>query len=189
MLTRAMAKELSAASAHECLFVDFLFEEEPKKVSEALKHPGWVDAMQEELNQFARHYLKGTPILGLCKSIAMSLVEAEYESTEWMLCQVYFDEESANNDGVDGVGGCLHFLNVFYDPRIIWEQRIAALRVILGYDVYKLEDEVWKVYELALMSWLPHLAAVAEVSKKRGHVLSYLTMGWSKQVNKLLEGF
>ncbi|GKF85955.1 hypothetical protein Tco_0253782, partial [Tanacetum coccineum] len=25
MLTRAMAKELSAASAHECLFVDFLF--------------------------------------------------------------------------------------------------------------------------------------------------------------------
>ncbi|GJX30061.1 hypothetical protein Tco_0238140 [Tanacetum coccineum] len=51
----------------------------------------------------------------------------------------------------------------------------------LGYDVYKLEDEVWKVYELALMSWLPHLAAVAEVSKKRGHVLSYLTMGWSKQ--------
>ncbi|GJW64250.1 retrovirus-related pol polyprotein from transposon TNT 1-94 [Tanacetum coccineum] len=31
MLTRAMAKELSAASAHECLFVDFLSEEEPEK--------------------------------------------------------------------------------------------------------------------------------------------------------------
>ncbi|GKB30367.1 retrovirus-related pol polyprotein from transposon TNT 1-94 [Tanacetum coccineum] len=55
MLTRAMAKELSAASAHECLFVDFLSEEEPKKVSEALKHPGWVDAMQDELNQFAKN--------------------------------------------------------------------------------------------------------------------------------------
>ncbi|GKA23417.1 hypothetical protein Tco_0709379 [Tanacetum coccineum] len=55
MLTRAMAKELSAASTHECLFVDFLSEEEPKKVSEALKHPGWVDAMQDELNQFARN--------------------------------------------------------------------------------------------------------------------------------------
>ncbi|GJY84904.1 retrovirus-related pol polyprotein from transposon TNT 1-94 [Tanacetum coccineum] len=54
MLTRAMAKELGAASAHECLFVDFLFEEEPKKVSDALQHPGWVDAMQYELNQFAR---------------------------------------------------------------------------------------------------------------------------------------
>ncbi|GJY89151.1 retrovirus-related pol polyprotein from transposon TNT 1-94 [Tanacetum coccineum] len=55
MLTRAMAKELGAASAHECLFVDFLSEEEPKKVSEALQHPGWVDAMQDELNQFARN--------------------------------------------------------------------------------------------------------------------------------------
>ncbi|GJZ17536.1 retrovirus-related pol polyprotein from transposon TNT 1-94 [Tanacetum coccineum] len=55
MLTRSMAKELSVASAHECLFVDFLSKEEPKKVSEALKHPGWVDSMQDELNQFARN--------------------------------------------------------------------------------------------------------------------------------------
>ncbi|GJT12047.1 retrovirus-related pol polyprotein from transposon TNT 1-94 [Tanacetum coccineum] len=55
MLIRAMAKELSATSAHECLFVDFLSKEEPKKVTEALKHPGWVDAMQEKLNQFTRN--------------------------------------------------------------------------------------------------------------------------------------
>ncbi|GJY20318.1 putative ribonuclease H-like domain-containing protein [Tanacetum coccineum] len=52
MLTRAMAKELGATSAHECIFVDFLSEEEPKKVSEALQHPRWVDAMQDKLNQF-----------------------------------------------------------------------------------------------------------------------------------------
>nr|GEU77678.1 copia protein [Tanacetum cinerariifolium] len=52
MLARAMAKQLSDASAHECLFVDFLSEKEPKKVSELLKHHGWVDAMQDELNQF-----------------------------------------------------------------------------------------------------------------------------------------
>ncbi|GKA12725.1 hypothetical protein Tco_0692271 [Tanacetum coccineum] len=44
-----------AASAHECLFVDFLSEEEPKKASKALKHPGWVDAMQDELNQFTKN--------------------------------------------------------------------------------------------------------------------------------------
>ncbi|GKB92899.1 retrovirus-related pol polyprotein from transposon TNT 1-94, partial [Tanacetum coccineum] len=55
MLTRAIAKELSAASAHECLFVDFLSKEEPKKVSEALQHPEWVDTMQDELNQFSRN--------------------------------------------------------------------------------------------------------------------------------------
>ncbi|GJX18704.1 retrovirus-related pol polyprotein from transposon TNT 1-94 [Tanacetum coccineum] len=55
MLTRSMAKDLSAASAHECLFVDFISEEEPKKFFEAIKHPGWVDAMQEELIQFAKN--------------------------------------------------------------------------------------------------------------------------------------
>ncbi|GJT82111.1 retrovirus-related pol polyprotein from transposon TNT 1-94 [Tanacetum coccineum] len=55
MLIRAMAKQLSAASAHECLFVDFLSVEEHKKVFEALQHPGWVDDMQDELNQFARN--------------------------------------------------------------------------------------------------------------------------------------
>ncbi|GJV24741.1 retrovirus-related pol polyprotein from transposon TNT 1-94 [Tanacetum coccineum] len=32
ILTRAMAKQLSVASAHECRFVDFISEEEPKKV-------------------------------------------------------------------------------------------------------------------------------------------------------------
>ncbi|GKD13355.1 hypothetical protein Tco_1197762, partial [Tanacetum coccineum] len=40
ILTRSMAKEISATSAHECLFVDFLSKEEPKKVSEALQHTG-----------------------------------------------------------------------------------------------------------------------------------------------------
>ncbi|GJT79333.1 retrovirus-related pol polyprotein from transposon TNT 1-94 [Tanacetum coccineum] len=55
MLTKSMDVKLTSASASECLFADFLFEIEPKKVSEALKHPGWIDAMQEELNQFYRN--------------------------------------------------------------------------------------------------------------------------------------
>ncbi|GJV23900.1 retrovirus-related pol polyprotein from transposon TNT 1-94 [Tanacetum coccineum] len=55
MLTRAIAKQLSAASAQKCLFIDFLSKQEPKKVSEALNHPGWVDAMQDKLNQFSRN--------------------------------------------------------------------------------------------------------------------------------------
>ncbi|GKB48300.1 retrovirus-related pol polyprotein from transposon TNT 1-94 [Tanacetum coccineum] len=52
MLTRAIAKELNAASAHECLFVDFLSEEEPKKVYEALKHPVWIDAILKAIRIF-----------------------------------------------------------------------------------------------------------------------------------------
>ncbi|GKF39885.1 hypothetical protein Tco_0119946 [Tanacetum coccineum] len=55
MLTRSMAKEFGATLAHECLFIDFLSEEEPKKVSEALQLLGWVDSMQDELNKFTRN--------------------------------------------------------------------------------------------------------------------------------------
>ncbi|GJT35333.1 retrovirus-related pol polyprotein from transposon TNT 1-94 [Tanacetum coccineum] len=55
MLTRSMVAKLTAASASECQFADFLSEIEPKKVSEELKHPRWVDVMQEELNQFYRN--------------------------------------------------------------------------------------------------------------------------------------
>ncbi|GKA62701.1 retrovirus-related pol polyprotein from transposon TNT 1-94, partial [Tanacetum coccineum] len=54
-LGEGMAAKLTAASASECLFDDFLSEIEPKKVSKALKHPGWIDAMQEELNQLYRN--------------------------------------------------------------------------------------------------------------------------------------
>nr|GEW83521.1 retrovirus-related Pol polyprotein from transposon TNT 1-94 [Tanacetum cinerariifolium] len=55
MLIRSMTAKLTAASASECIFVNFLSKIEPKKVYESLKHPGWVDAMQEELNQFYRN--------------------------------------------------------------------------------------------------------------------------------------
>nr|GEY36718.1 retrovirus-related Pol polyprotein from transposon TNT 1-94 [Tanacetum cinerariifolium] len=55
MLIKSIAAKLTAASASECLFADFLSEIEPKKVFEALKHPGWIDAMQEEPNQFYRN--------------------------------------------------------------------------------------------------------------------------------------
>ncbi|GKB10627.1 retrovirus-related pol polyprotein from transposon TNT 1-94 [Tanacetum coccineum] len=40
MLTRSMAAKLTAASTSERLFANFLYEIKPKKVSEALKHPG-----------------------------------------------------------------------------------------------------------------------------------------------------
>ncbi|GJX31629.1 retrovirus-related pol polyprotein from transposon TNT 1-94 [Tanacetum coccineum] len=55
MFTRSIAAKLTAASASKCLFADFLSEIEPKRISEALKHPRWIDAMQEELNQFYRN--------------------------------------------------------------------------------------------------------------------------------------
>nr|GEW82931.1 retrovirus-related Pol polyprotein from transposon TNT 1-94 [Tanacetum cinerariifolium] len=50
--TRYMIRVSDATSASKCLYVNFLFEMEPKKVIEALKEEGWIIVMQEELNQF-----------------------------------------------------------------------------------------------------------------------------------------
>ncbi|GKF54424.1 hypothetical protein Tco_0161334, partial [Tanacetum coccineum] len=50
--TRSRIRDSDAASAHECLYVNFLSEIKPKKLIEALEEEGWVIAMQEELNQF-----------------------------------------------------------------------------------------------------------------------------------------
>ncbi|GJW58666.1 retrovirus-related pol polyprotein from transposon TNT 1-94 [Tanacetum coccineum] len=53
--TRSRIRDFEAASAHECIYVNFLFEIEPKKLIEALEEKGWIIAMQEELNQFERN--------------------------------------------------------------------------------------------------------------------------------------
>nr|GEW69973.1 hypothetical protein [Tanacetum cinerariifolium] len=53
--TRSKIRDSDAASASECLYVNFLFEIEPKKLIEALEEEGWIIAMQEELNQFKRN--------------------------------------------------------------------------------------------------------------------------------------
>ncbi|GJV18548.1 retrovirus-related pol polyprotein from transposon TNT 1-94 [Tanacetum coccineum] len=57
--TRSRIKDSDAASASECLYVNFLSEMEPKKLIEALEEEGWIIAMQEELNQFERNKQEG----------------------------------------------------------------------------------------------------------------------------------
>ncbi|GKE90860.1 hypothetical protein Tco_1571955, partial [Tanacetum coccineum] len=53
--TRSRIRDLDVASAHECLYVNFLSETKPKKLTKALEEEGWVLAMTEELNQFERN--------------------------------------------------------------------------------------------------------------------------------------
>ncbi|GJV77015.1 putative ribonuclease H-like domain-containing protein [Tanacetum coccineum] len=48
----AIYKGKTYQDLHTCLFVCFLSQEEPKRVSQALRDPAWVEAMQEELLQF-----------------------------------------------------------------------------------------------------------------------------------------
>ncbi|GJX84751.1 retrovirus-related pol polyprotein from transposon TNT 1-94 [Tanacetum coccineum] len=60
--TRSIIRDFEAASAHECLYVNFLSEIEPKKLIEALEEEGWIIAMQKELNQFKRTRIKAVNI-------------------------------------------------------------------------------------------------------------------------------
>ncbi|GJT22173.1 retrovirus-related pol polyprotein from transposon TNT 1-94 [Tanacetum coccineum] len=53
--TRSRIRDYEDASAHECLYVNFLSKIESKKLIEALEEEGWIVAMQEELNQFERN--------------------------------------------------------------------------------------------------------------------------------------
>ncbi|GKB25779.1 retrovirus-related pol polyprotein from transposon TNT 1-94 [Tanacetum coccineum] len=55
--TKSRVRDSEAASAYECLYVNFLSEIEPNKLIEAMEEEGWVIAMQEELNQFERNKL------------------------------------------------------------------------------------------------------------------------------------
>ncbi|GKB26653.1 retrovirus-related pol polyprotein from transposon TNT 1-94 [Tanacetum coccineum] len=51
---KSRVRDSEAASAHECLYVNFLSEMEPKKLTEALEE-GWIIVMQKELTQFERN--------------------------------------------------------------------------------------------------------------------------------------
>nr|GEX54938.1 hypothetical protein [Tanacetum cinerariifolium] len=52
--TRSRAKDFDVASAHECLYVNFLSKMEPKKLIKSLEEEGWIIAMEEELNQLKK---------------------------------------------------------------------------------------------------------------------------------------
>ncbi|GJV20360.1 retrovirus-related pol polyprotein from transposon TNT 1-94 [Tanacetum coccineum] len=128
MLTWAMAKKLSVASARECLFVDFLSEEKPKKVSKALKHPGWVDAMQEELNQFSKNKVwtlvpppYGKTIIGskwVCRN-KRDETSIVIKNKEKLIAQGYNQQE-----GID------------YDESFAPIARLEAIRIFLAFVTY-----------------------------------------------------
>ncbi|GJY68970.1 retrovirus-related pol polyprotein from transposon TNT 1-94, partial [Tanacetum coccineum] len=52
---KSRIRGLEAALAHECMYVNFLSEMEPKKLTEAMEEEGWIIAIQEELTQFRRN--------------------------------------------------------------------------------------------------------------------------------------
>ncbi|GKC37254.1 retrovirus-related pol polyprotein from transposon TNT 1-94 [Tanacetum coccineum] len=75
--TKSRIRDSDAASASECLYVNFLSEMEPKRLIEALKEEGWIIAMQKEPNQFKRNKNKER----LVAQGYNQLEEIDYEQT------------------------------------------------------------------------------------------------------------
>nr|GEY90123.1 hypothetical protein [Tanacetum cinerariifolium] len=99
MLTRSMTIKLTATSVSECLFADFLSEIEPKKVSKALKHPGWINTMQEELNQLYRNKV-WTLVPLPYEKIAIEAIKIFFAFATYMNFKVYqMDVKSAFLNG------------------------------------------------------------------------------------------
>ncbi|GJZ83340.1 retrovirus-related pol polyprotein from transposon TNT 1-94 [Tanacetum coccineum] len=140
MLTRSMVAKLTAASASECLFADFLSKIEPKKVFEVLKHPGWIDAMQDELNQFYRNKVRTLVPLPYGKiAIGSKWVfrnkKDEHGTTTKnkarLVAQGYSQEEEIN-----------------YDETFAPVARMEAIRIFLAFAAYM----NFKVYQMDVKS-------------------------------------
>ncbi|GKC77514.1 retrovirus-related pol polyprotein from transposon TNT 1-94 [Tanacetum coccineum] len=140
ILTISMAAKLIAASASKCLFADFLSVIGPKKVFETLKHPGWIDAMQEELNQFYKNKVWTLVPLPYGKiSIGSKCVfknkKDEHGTTTKnkarLVTQGYSQEE-----GID------------YDETFAPVARMEAIRIFLAFSTYM----NFKVYQMDVKS-------------------------------------
>ncbi|GJZ18086.1 retrovirus-related pol polyprotein from transposon TNT 1-94 [Tanacetum coccineum] len=140
MLTRSMAANLIAASASECLFADFLSEIEPIKVYEALKHPGWIDAMQEELNQFY-------------KNKVWTLVPLPYEKISIGSKWVFRNKKDEHGTTIKNKArlvaqGYSQEEGFDYDETFVPVARMEANRIFFAFSIYM----KFKVYQMDVKS-------------------------------------
>ncbi|KAJ9542162.1 hypothetical protein OSB04_028668 [Centaurea solstitialis] len=63
-------------SGNVCLYVNFISENEPKEIDDALRDPAWVSAMQEELAEFIRNNI-GTIIRNKARLVAQGYRQEE----------------------------------------------------------------------------------------------------------------
>ncbi|GJY76831.1 retrovirus-related pol polyprotein from transposon TNT 1-94 [Tanacetum coccineum] len=129
MLTRSMAVKLTAASASEGLFANFLSEIDPKKVSEALKHLGWINDMQEELNQFYRNKV-------------WTLVPLPYGKiaigSKWVVFKNKKDEHGTTTKNKERLiaQGYSQEERIEYDETFAPVARMEAIRIFLAFATY-----------------------------------------------------
>ena len=118
-----------SATQNECLFHNFLSQEEPKKVEDALKDSDWVTAMQEELNEFERNKVwqlvprpKNRSVVGT-KWVFRNKTDADgivIRNKARLVAKGYSQQE--------GIG---------YDETFAHVTRLVAIRMFLAYAAHK----------------------------------------------------
>nr|GEV87760.1 retrovirus-related Pol polyprotein from transposon TNT 1-94 [Tanacetum cinerariifolium] len=125
-----ISEHLSSLSANDTLVRNIIFslKKEPKKVSEALQHPESVDAMQDELNQFAKNKVwtlvpapYGKTIIGSKWVFRNKRDETGIviKNKERLVAQCYNQQE-----GID------------YDKTFALVERLKAIRISLSFAIY-----------------------------------------------------
>ncbi|KAJ9560934.1 hypothetical protein OSB04_006094 [Centaurea solstitialis] len=140
MITRKQSREAGYVNPHSGMLTCFLSQNEPKKVTDAMKDPSWIEAMQEELLQFVLQHVwdlvdlpKGHRVIGTKwifrnKSDERGVV---IKNKARLVAQGYTQEE-----GID------------YDDVFAPVARIEAIRLFLAFASYK----GFKVYQMDVKS-------------------------------------
>ncbi|GJX53592.1 retrovirus-related pol polyprotein from transposon TNT 1-94 [Tanacetum coccineum] len=125
---RCRIRDSEAASAHECLYVNFLSDPEPKRLIEALEEEGWVLAMTEELNQFERNKV-WTLVPKPCSKTIIRL--------KWVF-RNKMDEEGVvtKNKARLVAKGYIQEEGIDYDETFSPVARLEAIRIFLAYASY-----------------------------------------------------
>ena len=140
MITRRMAAKLKAASANECLYVAFLCTIEPKNVKEALTYSSWVQAMQDELEQFDRNKV-------------MTLVECPENVVIIGMKWVFKNKTDENGTVIKNKArlvakGYNQQEGIDYEETFAPVARMEAIRIFLAYATYM----NFKVYQMDVKS-------------------------------------
>nr|GEV82475.1 retrovirus-related Pol polyprotein from transposon TNT 1-94 [Tanacetum cinerariifolium] len=126
--TRSRVKDSKSALSHEYLYVNFLFETEPKRLNEALKEEGWVIAMQEELNQFKRNKVWTRVLVSYGKTII---------GTKWIFRNKIDKNGVVKKNKARLVAqGFRQEEEIDYDETFSCVARLEAIGIFLAYSVY-----------------------------------------------------
>ena len=129
-----------SATQNECLFHNFLSQQEPKKVEDALKDSDWVTAMQEELNEFERNKVWKLVPRPKNRSVV---------GTKWVF------RNKTDSDGIITrnkarlvAKGYSQQEGIDYDETFAPVARLEAIRIFLAFAAHK----KFKVYQMDVKS-------------------------------------